>query len=102
MSIINNNVIDSAGRNPVHYSDTEDLSSIIKQEFESIIEEIGFDEKDALLKKKIENALASLSNAVEEIDDYQTALDSFCNNLEIIIKNWDEADDNENRQQIEN
>lgn len=91
----------SFSKNIEFMSDDNDLSSIIKHELESILEELGSDEKVAVLKEKIAAAFTDLGDTVEEIKNYREALDSFSDNLEKIIKDWDSTD-NVNQEQLRN
>lgn len=82
--------------------DDSDLSSILKNELENLLEELGPDEKVAVLKEKITAALANLSGTVDGIKNYRETLDSFASNLEKIIKDWDSTEDDVTLEQIEN
>ena len=82
--------------------DDSDLSLIIKNELENLLEELGPDEKVAILKGKIAAALANLSGTVEGIKNYREALDSFADNLEKIIKDWDSTEGDVKLEQVEN
>lgn len=101
MNLINEAKIDLATKKNASMIDDENLSSIIKNELENLLEELGPDEKVALLKEKITAALANLSGTVEGIKNYRETLDSFADNLEKIIKDWDSPEEI-NHEQLEN
>jgi hypothetical protein len=102
MCLMNVTKSNTFGKNLESMSDTSDLSSTIRHELESILEGLGSDEKTTMLKKKIVVAIADLSSTVEGIKDYREALDSFSDNLEKIIKDWDSNDAAGCNEQLEN
>ncbi len=102
MSLMNDTKSNSFSKKIESMPDDNDLSSIIKHELESILEELGNDEKVENVKNKIATAFKDINSTVEVIKNYRETLDSFSNNLEKIIKDWDSTADDVSHEQLGN
>ncbi|MCX6170329.1 MAG: hypothetical protein NTX65_13360 [Ignavibacteriales bacterium] len=102
MSLLKENKNDPLGEKNKITPEDDDLSFMIKNDLENILEKLGSDENALDFKKKISLKLADLGSTMEGIKDYREALDSFSTNLEKILKDWDSNDDTECDKQLGN
>ncbi|PKL81805.1 MAG: hypothetical protein CVV24_13365 [Ignavibacteriae bacterium HGW-Ignavibacteriae-3] len=71
-------------------NENDEFPEIIKRELEEVLRILGNDDKSVIIQKKIKIALAALSdNGVDKKKDFRKTLESFSENLERIIKEWD-------------